>query len=75
MTAIVSLLLSIADGLIAAFEFLASLIEDIAYMAQLLSQSVSSIPEYLSVFPAPILTLIGTIFTVVVIYKIIGREG
>lgn len=75
MTAIINFLKSITDGVLAVLEFLFSIIQDTAYMATLLGKFVLEVPQYLSFIPAPVLALITTIFTIVVIYKILGREG
>lgn len=74
MGAIINFIQSIADGVVAAIEFLASMIADIAYMVQLTAETVSKIPSYFSWMPPEVLVLFGTILTVVVIYKILGRD-
>lgn len=74
MTAVLDFLAGIGDGIKSAVEFLLSMIEDIAYMVQLLGEFVSKIPEYLSFLPAPVLAIFVSMFSIVVIYKILGRE-
>lgn len=74
MTAITNFLQGIAEGFQAIIAFVQTLIEDTAYIAQLLGEFVVQIPDYLSFLPAPVLTIIVTLFTVVVIYKILGRD-
>lgn len=75
MTAMLGFFTAIADGVTAALEFLLTLIADIAYMTELLAKFVSELPQYLSFLPAPILAMVTTLFAIVVIYKILGREG
>lgn len=75
MTAILNFIQGIADGVQAAIAFLLTVIEDIAYIVQLTAKFVVQIPTYLSFLPPSVVALIVSIFAVVVIYKILGREG
>lgn len=75
MTAIINFIQGIAAGVQAAIDFLLSMIQDVAYVVQLTAEFVAQIPTYLSFLPAPVVALIVSIFAVVVIYKILGREG
>lgn len=74
MTALVNFVQGIAVGVEAAIAFLLGLIEDVAYLVQLTAEFVTKIPDYLSWLPAPVLAIVVSIFVVVVIYKILGRE-
>lgn len=74
MTAIIGFLGGIADAVLAALEFLASIIKDTLYVVQLTAESVSMVPVYLQFFPPAILTLILAIYIVVVVYMILGRK-
>lgn len=75
MTAIINFLTGIADGIIALVEFMASMIADVLYVVQLTAEFVVQIPSYLAILPTEILAIVTTAFVVVVIYKILGREG
>lgn len=75
MSAIINFLKGIADGVKAAIDFLLSMIADIAYVVQLTAKFVAEIPQYLSFIPGPVVAMIVAMFAVVVIYKILGREG
>lgn len=59
----------------ACVSFLFTIIEDILMVITLTAEFVISIPEILGWLPASVLTIIIGIFSVVVIYKILGREG
>lgn len=74
MSAIINFFKAVANGLIAIVEFLGSMIADILYVVQLTGEFVSQIPQYLSFIPAPVLTIILSMFAVAVVYKILGRE-
>lgn len=75
MDAVVSFFKGIGEAIIAAFEFLISFFQDLLYAIQLLGRVLASIPGYLSWLPDPMLVLLLTLFSIVVIYKILGREG
>lgn len=74
MSAIIDFFSAIAAGVQAIVEFVLTTIQDVAYVVQLTAEFVVQIPEYLSFIPAPVLAMITSIFVVVVIYKILGRE-
>lgn len=65
----------IGDTLISFFEFAFSLVEDLVYVIKLTGEMVIKIPSYFSWLPGEAVALIATIFSIVVIYKVIGREG
>ena len=75
MGAIIDFFTGIADLATGAFEFLIGIVRDIVYIVQLTGKAVAAIPGYLAILPAPIIAILMTIFAVVVIYKILGREG
>lgn len=75
MNAIIKFIEGITNGVKAGVEFLLSFIEDVAYVVKLTADFVAKIPDYLSFLPAEILAVVLAIFAVVVIYKILGREG
>lgn len=75
MKAVIETLKGIAEAITAAIEFLFGLIEDLVYMVGLLGQFILDIPAYLSWLPTGIIAIFVTIFSIVVIYKILGREG
>lgn len=75
MAAITDFFAGIVDAISSAIDFLISFVGDIVYVIKLTGQFVARIPEYFAWLPAPVLTIIVSIFAVVVIYKILGREG
>lgn len=70
-----NLLKEIAEGIINAIKFVIKLVSDIIYAVELVGESVLKIPDYLSFLPAAFVTVLVVIFGIVVVYKIIGREG
>lgn len=57
------------------YHFVLDFFSDVVYVIKLTAQFVVKIPTYFSWLPAPVLALVVSIFAVVVIYKVLGREG
>ena len=75
MDAIISFFNAIASGVTAAIDFLIGFIQDIVYVVKLTGEFVLNIPNYFAWLPVPVLATVVTIFGIVVIYKVLGREG
>lgn len=75
MQALIDFFAGIAEAVQSAIEFLAGMIEDLVYMVGLLGEFVADIPAYLAWLPNGVIAIFITIFAIVVIYKILGREG
>lgn len=75
MDAIVSFFSGIGNFLISVCDFVISFFGDLIYIIQLLGKIAFSIPGYFSWLPDNLLALLLTLFAIVVIYKILGREG
>lgn len=59
----------------AIIDFVIGLFEDLLFMIQLLAKFIIQIPSYFSWLPGGFVSVVVVIFSVVVIYKILGREG
>lgn len=75
MSAIIDFFSSIANGISAAFDFLIGIIQDLVYIVKLTAKFLVSIPSYFSWLPGEVFSILAVILSVVVIYKILGREG
>lgn len=75
MGAIITFFEGIVDAITGAIDFLIGFIEDIVYIVKITGEFVLEIPNYLAWLPAPVLTIVVVVFGVVVIYKVMGREG
>ena len=63
-------------GIVTALvDFVIGFVEDIVYVVQLTADFVAKIPYYFVWLPDVCVSLIVAIFAVVVIYKVLGREG
>lgn len=65
----------IADVVTSLIDFVVGIVSDLVYVVMLCNEFVQKIPLYFAWLPTPIITVIVTIFAIVVIYKILGREG
>lgn len=63
---------SIITGLV---DFVISIIKDIVFVIEVTASVLLRIPQYFSWLPEALLATLTVVFSVVVIYKIIGREG
>lgn len=75
MQAILDFLKSIIDTVTFLIDFVIGLIEDIVYLIQLTAKFLINIPSYFSWLPSEFLAIIVSLFGIVVVYKILGREG
>lgn len=57
------------------YDFVVGFFEDVVYVIRLTAHFVAQIPSYFDWLPPECLALIVGIFAVVVIYKVLGREG
>lgn len=67
--------LSTADVITSLVGFGVGMITDLVYVVKLCGSFVLKIPVLFSWLPTPAVAIIVSIFAVVVIYKILGREG
>lgn len=65
----------IFNGIIMLVDFVISFIKDIVYLISLTAEFVGKIPSLFSWLPTEALSLIVIAFGIVVVYKVLGREG
>lgn len=75
MGQIISFFKSLIDFLVGVVEFVMKLLKDLVYVVKLLGTSVLHLPDYLAFLPATVISVVISIFAIVVIYKVLGREG
>lgn len=75
MQGILNFFQGIGDAIVAVIDFVISFFGDIVYLIQLLGKAVVSLPSFIDWLPAEMVTLLIVLISVVVIYKILGREG
>ena len=55
-------------------QFVNEFISDLVYVVKLLSRMVGQIPNYFSWLPSSVMVILVAIFSLVVIYQLLGRE-
>lgn len=75
MQTIVDFLSSIGNVIVTAYEFLVDTINGVVYVVRILAYFVGNIPYYFEWLPSEFVTIVVMIFSVAVVYKILGREG
>lgn len=75
MGALLDVLKYIGNLLVSVVDFVIGLFEDLIYMIQLLGKFIIELPMYFSWLPPELVSMLLLIFGIVVVYKILGREG
>lgn len=75
LNTILDVLLGPLNTLIEIITFLIKSIEDIVYIIKLLKDVEDNLPALLSWLPSQAVTFLVLTFGVVILYKILGREG
>ena len=66
---------NIVDFFTSVVDFVLDFISDLVYAIKLIGETVLNLPDFFGWLPGSIVTLLISLFAIVVIYKIIGREG
>lgn len=75
MQAIIDFFKSFAEIVSSLVDFVIGIVQDLLYVIQLLGSLIVKIPQMIGWLPSACITLVVTLFAVVLIYKILGREG
>lgn len=75
MQAIMEFLTGLGELIGSLVNFVFGIIKDLLYVIGLLGSLIVKIPDMIGFLPSAAITLVITTFSVVLIYKIIGREG
>lgn len=75
MDGIIGFLRGIGNAIVSVFDFIIGFFQDLIYIIQLTGKFLLQIPSYFSWLPAELLSMLVVLFGIVVIYKIMGREG
>ena len=74
MSAIIDFFESVIDAITSVIEFIINFISDTIYMITLTGKFLLQIPTYFSFLPSVLLSMLVTLFGIVVVYKILGRD-
>ena len=75
MQAIIDFFNTLGSVISTVINFVVKMFSDLVMMLQLLAKFIVNIPSYFGWLPTSVVAVIVTIFSIVVIYKILGREG
>ena len=75
MKEVLAFLKTIVDAISTVIDFIVDFLSDILYIIELVGKTVLEIPNYFGWLPTAAVGILVTVFGVVVIYKITGREG
>ena len=75
MNTIINILKAIGDFFASVVDFVVKLFSDLVYVVKLLGETVAKLPSLLGFFPSSVLAVLLLAVAVVVIYKVLGREG
>lgn len=75
MQAIIDFLVGFGKVILSLADFAYTFIYDLVYVIKLTARSLAAIPALFYILPGACVTLLVGIFSVVVIYKVLGREG
>lgn len=75
MQAIIDFFASVGSIISTVIDFVVKLFSDLLFMLQLLGNFFASLPSYLAWLPGTAVSALVVIFSIVIIYKILGREG
>lgn len=75
MQALIDFFKSFAEIISALVNFVIGIIQDLLYVISLLGSLIVKIPDMIGWLPSACITLTISIFGIVLIYKILGREG
>lgn len=75
MGAIIDFFTGLIDTVVALVDFVIQNVQDLVYLVSLLGSLLPQIPIFLSWLPSVFVSIIVFAFTIVLILKIVGREG
>jgi len=71
---IFDLLKSIGEFFSNIVNFVIRLVQDLIYVVELMGQVIIKIPDYIGFLPSAVISVFLVALTVIVVYKIIGRD-
>lgn len=75
MSAIMDFLIGLGDLISSLVNFVITMVKDLIYVIGLLGSLILQLPDMIGWLPSACITLVTVLFGIVVIYKVLGREG
>lgn len=64
-----------ADIVTSVVDFFIGFVQDIVFVVKLTGSFLAKVPQLFSWLPSGVVAILGLIFGIVVVYKVLGREG
>lgn len=75
MQALIDFLEGFVETITSVVDFVIGFFDDIVYLISITGQVLVQIPAYFSWLPGELIALLGVLLALIVLYKILGREG
>ena len=75
MEAILDFLEGFVETVTSLVDFVIGFFDDIVYLIDVTGQVMTQIPSYFLWLPSELVALFGVLLALIVLYKILGREG
>lgn len=75
MQVIIDFFKGFADIVSSLVDFVIDMVNDLVYVVKLLTEVLLQLPTFFTWLPTEVWAILAVLFSIVVIYKIIGREG
>lgn len=75
MVEIITFFKGIGSAISSWYSFLLQFYKDLVFVVKLTAKFLSELPQYFSWLPGELLALVISVLGIVVVYKIMGREG
>lgn len=75
MQAILDFLEGFIETVTSVIDFVIGFFDDIVYLIAITGQVLAQIPSYFTWLPSELIALLGVLLALIVLYKILGREG
>lgn len=74
MQAILDVLKSIGEFFSTVINFVVKMVQDLVYVVELMGMTIAKIPQYISFLPSSVVSIFVVALTLIVVYKILGRD-
>lgn len=74
MQAILDVLKSIGEFFSTVINFVVNMVQDLVYVVELMGMTIAKIPQYISFLPSSVVSIFVVALTLIVVYKILGRD-
>lgn len=73
MNVIIEFFTTLGNAIVGLIEFLINMVRDLIYMVQLLVEMLPALPAFWTWLPAGLVYLLTLTFSIVVVFRILGR--